>query len=62
MTFKQHLNEAIKEREQIENRRRTPGEARPVFLPFRNHEQIRHLIREICEDGPDRDMEGRGEQ
>ncbi len=62
MTFKQHLNEAIKEREQIENRRRTSRETGQLLLSLEHQQAIRHFIRAICEDGPDRDVEGRGEQ
>jgi hypothetical protein len=57
MTFKQHLERAMKEREQIENRRQTTRETRQVLLPLSNSEQIRHLVREICADGPDRHVE-----
>jgi hypothetical protein len=57
MTFQQHLERAMKEREQIENRRQTVGQARQVLLPLSNSEQIRNLIREICADGSNRHVE-----
>jgi hypothetical protein len=57
MTFKQHLERAMKEREQIKNRRQTVGQARQVLLPLSNSEQIRHLVREICADGSNRHVE-----
>ena len=57
MTFQQHLERAMKEREQIENRRQTTRETRQVLLPFSNSEQIRNLVREICANGSNRHVE-----
>lgn len=56
MTFREHLEQAMKGRETIENQRRTARETRPVLLPLERERALWHLIREICADGPERIM------
>jgi hypothetical protein len=57
MTFNQHLQNAMREELQHENRRHEVREARQVLLSLEHQHALRNLIREICADGDTRHME-----
>lgn len=58
MTFKQHLQNAMNGKEnQDENRRHPAREVGDVLLSLERERALRNLIREVCGDGADWDVE-----